>query len=309
VPPDLIQPALDAVSWRNKVYGLPKFSSVQTMFWSKSLFEQAGLSPDAGPQNWDEFVKAAKALTKNGRYGFACDIGNASGAYQNFLKMLLLNGGQMYAQDYKPTFNSEQGVEALTKFVELYQLHKVMDPASLQITNASDLGDVFAKGQTGIVFNWPFQWAVATSSKSKLDKTTIGNGLIPGISVRSASIDGSEGFAINKYSKNKEAALAWLQFASSSDVQKKIVSDEGWFPVSKAVLDDPASIHALPVLTTYKSSTQYVTKRYGVPWSSELDQLLSVQISNAMSQKTTPKDALNSAAQQTEQLVRKYLKS
>ncbi len=309
VPSDLIQPALDAVSWRGKVYGLPKFSSVQTMFWSKPLFQKAGLSPDTGPRTWDEFVAAAKALTHGGQFGYACDIGNAAGAYQNFLRMLLLNGGQMYDAEYKPTFNSPQGVEALTKFVDLLQLHKVMDPASLQITNASDLGDLFAKGQTGIVFNWPFQWAVATSGMSKLDKTTIGNGLIPGISVRSASIDGSEGFAVSKYSKNKEAALAWLQFASSGDVQKKIVAQEGWFPVSKSVLDDPASIQALPVLKTYKESTQYVTKRYGVPWSSELDQLLSVQISNAMNQKTTPKDALDSAVKQTEALVKKYLKA
>ncbi len=308
VPTDLIQPALDAVSWRSKVYGLPKFASVQTMFWSKPLFQKAGLAPDTAPKNWDEFVSAAKALTHGEQYGYACDIGNAAGAYQNFLRMLLLNGGQMYDAAYKPTFNSEQGVEALSKFVDLLRVHKVMDPASLQITNASDLGDLFAKGQTGIVFNWPFQWAVATSDKSKLNKTTIGNGLIPGISVPSASIDGSEGFAISRFSKNKEAALAWLQFASSSEVQKKIVADEGWFPVSKSVLDDPASIQALPVLKTYKESTQYVTKRYGVPWSSELDQLLSVQISDAMNQKTTPKEALDSAVKQTEALVKKYLK-
>ena len=31
VPSDLIQPALDAVSWNGKIYGLPKFASVQSM--------------------------------------------------------------------------------------------------------------------------------------------------------------------------------------------------------------------------------------------------------------------------------------
>jgi multiple sugar transport system substrate-binding protein len=308
VPTDLIQPALDAVSWQGKVYGLPKFSSVQTMFWNKNLFQRAGIDPEAGPQSWDEFVTTAKALTSGTQFGYACDMGNAAGAYQNFLRALLLNGGDMYDADYKPIFNSDAGVQALSNLVDLLQVHKVMDPASLQITNSSDLGDLFAKGATGIVFNWPSQYASATAATSTMDASTLGNGLIPGMSVRSASIDGSEGFAINKFSKNKEAALAWLQFVAGADVQKQIVQKEGWFPVSQSVLTDPASLKALPVLDTYQESTQYATKRWGTPWSSELDQLMSVQIIDAMNQKTAPKEALDTLATQTQELVKKYLK-
>lgn len=308
VPSDLIQPALDAVSWQGKVYGLPKFSSVQTMFWNKTLFQQAGLDPETGPATWDEFVTTAKALTVDGRYGYTCDMGNAAGAYQNFLRVLLLNGGDMYDADYQPIFNSDQGVQALSNLVDLLQVHRVMDPASLQITNASDLGDLFARGSTGIVFNWPFQYATATAAGAALDASTVGNGLIPGMSVRSASIDGSEGFAINKFSQNKEAALAWLQFVTGADVQQQIVQQEGWFPVSQEALTDPASLEALPVLDTYQESTQYVTKRWGTPWSSELDQLMSVQIIDAMNLRTKPQDALDTLAAQTRELVTKYVK-
>lgn len=128
------------------------------------------------------------------------------------------------------------------------------------------------------------------------------------MSVRSASIDGSEGFAINKFSQNKEAALAWLQFVTGADVQQQIVQQEGWFPVSQEALTDPASLEALPVLDTYQESTQYVTKRWGTPWSSELDQLMSVQIIDAMNLRTKPQDALDTLAAQTRELVTKYLK-
>ncbi|MEU4013721.1 extracellular solute-binding protein [Microbacterium sp. NPDC028030] len=307
IPKDLIQPALDAVSWRGKVYGLPKFVSAQTMFWNKDLYGSAGLDPEVGPANWDEFVAAAKALTTGDRYGYACDMGNPAGAYQNFLRMLLLNGGEFYDADYRPTFAGEEGVEALTKLVELLQVHKVMDPSSLQITNASDLADLFARGNTGMVFNWPFQYAVATADGAAT-AASVGNGLLPGISVRSASIDGSEGFAISKFSKNKEAALAWLQFVTTGDVQTDIVEKEGWFPVSQTVLADPAAREALPILSTYEESTDYVTKRYGTPWSNELDQALSVQLINAMNGKTSPKEALASAQKTAEDLVKKYLK-
>ena len=190
--------------------------------------------------------------------------------------------------------------------VELLHLHKVMDPASLQITNASDLVEVFAQGNTSIVFNWPFQWAVANASGAKT-AGVVGNGLIPGINVRSASIDGSEGYAINVNSTNKAAAMKWLEFASSNVAQKQIVEKEGWFPVSKATLADPATVEALPVVNTYEESTKYVTKRYGTPWSSELDQLLSVQVSKAMNQEIEPKAALDSAQEQLKPVIAKYL--
>ena len=104
------------------------------------------------------------------------------------------------------------------------------------------------------------------------------------------------------------AALAWLQFVTGADVQQQIVQEEGWFPVSKTALSDPADVAALPVLTTYQESTQYVTKRWGVPWSSELDQLMSVSIIDAMNQKNTPREALDTLATKTQALVDKYLK-
>lgn len=308
LPGDLIEPALDAVSWDGKVYGMPKFASVQTMFWNKDHFDAAGVDPDSAVENWDQFVAAAKATTRDGRFGYTCDMGNPAGAYQNFLRALLLSGGELYDADWNPQLNSEAGVEGLTKMVELLHDHKAMDPASLQITNASDLAEVFAQGNTSIVFNWPFQWAVATKSGAATSADTVGNGMIPGINVRSASIDGSEGYAINVNSTNKQAALKWLEFASSAVAQKEIVTKEGWFPVSKATLDDPATAEALPVVTTYKESTEFVTKRYGTPWSSELDQLLSVQISKAMNQDIEPKAALDAAQEQLVPIIEKYIK-
>lgn len=307
LPDDLIRPALDAVSWDGRVYGMPKFASVQTMFWNKDHFKAGGVDPDTAPETWDDFVEAAKAVTTGGRFGFTCDMGNPAGAYQNFLRALLLAGGELYDDQWNPQLNSEAGVEGLTKMVELLHLHKVMDPASLQITNASDLVEVFAQGNTSIVFNWPFQWAVATKPGAKTNAEITGNGLIPGINVRSASIDGSEGYAINVNSPNKQAALRWLEFASSAVAQKEIVEQEGWFPVSQKTLDDPATLEALPVVATYKESTQYVTRRYGTPWSSELDQLLSVQISKAMNQDIEPKAALDAAQEELKPIVAKYM--
>ncbi|MBM9469033.1 extracellular solute-binding protein [Nakamurella leprariae] len=306
VPTDLLPAALDAVSWNGTVYGLPKFASAQTMFYNKELFRQAGLDPEAPPATWDEFVAAAKALTTGDRYGFTCDMGNTDGAYQNFVRTLLLNGGQMYGDDNTVTFNDERGVEALTKLRDLLTVDKVMNPSSLQITNASDLGTLFGAGQTGIVFNWPSQWAAATKEGAVVGRENTGNAIIPGISVTTASIDGSEGFAINQFSQNKPAALAWLQYVTQRPVQTRIVEEEGWFPVTTTLLDDAAITETLPVVSTYKEQSDFEIRRYGSPWYSDVTQVLSTNISRAMLEQATPQEALDEAAARATDIVERY---
>lgn len=306
VPPEVLPAALDAVSWDGTVYGLPKFASAQTMFYNKHLFQKAGLDPTVPPATWDRFVSAARKLTTGGQYGFACDMGNTDGAYQNFLKVLLLNGGTMYDANNNPTFNDAKGVEALSRLVGLLRTQKVMNPSSLTITNSSDLNVLFANGGTGIVFNWPAQWAAATATSAKIGASNVGNAILPGITVKTASIDGSEGFAINKFSKNKQAALAWLKYVTTDPVQKKMVAKEGWFPVSKTLLKDPTIQAELPPIKSYLVESHYAIKRYGAPWYSDVVQGLSTDITKAMLGQTSPKSALDDAAQRARTIIQKY---
>lgn len=306
VPADVLPAALDAVSWNGKVYGLPKFASAQTMFYNKTLFRQAGLDPERPPASWDEFASAAAKLTSGDVFGYACDMGNTDGAYQNFIRTLLLNGGSFYGPDDKVTFNSPEGVDALSRLVGLLRTQKVMNPSSLQITNSSDLNTLFAGGQVGIVFNWPFQYAEAIKSGSKLDKRTVGNALIPGIKVRSASIDGSEGFAMNHFAKNKSAALEWLKFVTTPEVQRRMVAEEGWLPVTKSLLEDREVETDLPVVATYREESRFAIKRYGSPWYSKVVDDLSANITKAMLGQMSPKQALDGSAQNATDIISQY---
>lgn len=305
VPQGVLPAALDAVSYGGTVYGLPKFASAQTMFWNKNLFEKAGIAPDTAPATWDDFVSAAKELTGGGVYGYAADMGNTDGAYQNFLRVLLLNGGTMYGADNKPAFNGDKGVDALDRLVRLLRTDKVMSPSSLQITNSSDLNTLFAGGKAAIVFNWPAQYPVAVA-EGALGASAVGNAILPGIAVRSASIDGSEGFAINNFSKNKAAALKWLQYVTTAPVQREMVQKEGWFPVTTSLLQEKTVTSHLPIVSTYLQESRYPIKRFGAPWYSDVVQQLSTGITEAMLGRTTPKKALDTAADQASTIIAKY---
>jgi multiple sugar transport system substrate-binding protein len=306
VPDDLNQSALDAVSWNGQAFGLPKFASVQTMFYNKTLFEAAGVDPDAPPTSWPEFLAVLEKTTGSGRFGFTCDMGNADGAYQNFLRTLLGNGGAMYDDQNRPTFADAAGVDALKRLAGLRNTSKLMAPTSLQITHSDDLSTFFVNGQTAVVFNWPFQYARAMAKGSTLTKQTLGNAIIPGIKVRSASIDGSEGFAISKFSKNKGPALEWLKFVTTPAVQRTMVLREGWLPVSTTVLKDEQIVQALPVVETYAEQSKYTIRRYGAPWYNEVVEDLSAGITKAMLGQVEPAEALESSAAKAQQIIDKH---
>lgn len=305
IPAAVLPAALDAVSYNGTVYGLPKFASAQTMFWNKDLFDKAGLDADTGPQSWDEFVDAAKKLTSGGVYGFAADMGNTDGAYQNFLKVLLLNDGVLYDESNKPAFNSTKGIDALQRLAGLLNDSKVMAPSTMQLSNSSDLGTLFGNKKAAIVFNWPFQYAAAAKA---FGADSLGNDILPGIAVRSASIDGSEGFAVSNFSKNKAAALKWLQYVTTAPVQTEMVAKEGWLPVTQSLLEDSAIVKTLPVVPTYKKESEYEIKRYGSPWYTAVTEELATAITTVMLGKATAATALNGAATKASAIIAKYKK-
>jgi multiple sugar transport system substrate-binding protein len=57
-----------------KLYSFPLFgfrSHASLLWFNKELLEQAGLDPETGPQTWDEFREAARAVTQAGNGQFA----------------------------------------------------------------------------------------------------------------------------------------------------------------------------------------------------------------------------------------------
>jgi multiple sugar transport system substrate-binding protein len=233
-------------------------------------------------------------------------MGAVDTAYQNFLRTLLLEGGEMWDASYRVRFNSEQGIDALTRLAALLHTQKVMDPASLSTGDATNLNPLFADGTAAMIFAWPFAYATARKS---IPKSEIGNAAIPGIHLPTASIDGSEGFAINRYSRNQLAALEFLKFASSPYCQKRMVVEEGWLPVNRTLLNNPAMVAALPVIPTYKVASKYPIKRYGAPWYGAVcDNYLSTNVSKVMLGELKPKAALNEAARLAQPVIDSYLK-
>lgn len=130
---DFISSTFDGVvTYGDGVYGIPALSSPRILIYRKDLFREVGLDPNAPPQDWDDFRTYAIKLTKRTpenqleRLGFALHTVSPgmqpAGYYQQWLDFFWQNGGEVATPDGKlSTFNTDEGVEALQYYVDLYQ--------------------------------------------------------------------------------------------------------------------------------------------------------------------------------------------
>ncbi len=105
--------AVETVSWRKKVYGMP-LTGGATIFWrNKKAFQEAGLDPEKPVATFDEWVAVNDKLTKKDAQGNITQVGALLGSYRN-PDIAILFGNTLYDPGTeKLTCTDESFVKAL----------------------------------------------------------------------------------------------------------------------------------------------------------------------------------------------------
>jgi multiple sugar transport system substrate-binding protein len=149
-----------------KAYAVPVHSVMLVMYYNKDLFAAAGLDPENPPSTRDEYLAAARALTRDtggrapGDAGF--DAANLA-SWAAGIPSPWMGGTIAYAvaaqngvtfvegadADFAPNFDSAAAQEAIQFLVDLVRVHGV-SPANA--TEGSEI-DAFRQGQAAMNFN------------------------------------------------------------------------------------------------------------------------------------------------------------
>ena len=142
-----------------------------------------GSTPTSPPQTWDEFLAAAKALTKDGVYGTAWLGVQGDASTWAWATYLFSEGGTFFDENDKPVFNSEAGVKALQMIVDMIHKDQVMPP-SVSSWDYDQINAAFPQGRVAMVINWPYMLSLANdpaqsavAGKVKIALGAQGNGL------------------------------------------------------------------------------------------------------------------------------------
>lgn len=238
-PADFYPAALQAFQFKGQQYCIPQNLSSLEVYYNKKLFAAANVPLPKAGWTWNDFLSAAKALTKdtNGdgkpdQYGAGIAVSTV-----RLAPFIWAHGGELVDDVNRPTrltIDSPAAREALQWFVNLQVKEHVVPSRSDEATQDSQTR--FEHGTLAMFFQSrvitpelrdtikDFEWDVAPFPGDK----------------HTATILHSDGYCMTAGSKNKDAAWAFIEFANGPVGQSTIVASGRTVPSLQAIAQSPA---------------------------------------------------------------------
>ncbi|MCL6444561.1 MAG: ABC transporter substrate-binding protein [Alicyclobacillus sp.] len=217
---------LSTVTYNGELYGLPLGTNDLALFYNKSLFAKAHVSP---PKTWDELLKVAQKLKSSSTYGLAFSAPKDEQATWQFAPFLWTNGGN-YAH-----FDSPQAVQALQLWTNLVKT----GGASKSVVNFSqtEVYNEFAAGRAAMMVMGP--WEVPPLKQTKIDY-----GVVPLPTPKAGQTPispiGGEDWTItsNATPEQQKAAWTFIQWTQQKETLLKFDEAMGYIPARKSALTE-----------------------------------------------------------------------
>lgn len=214
-------------------YALPMVGNVAMFAWNKKQFAQSGLDK---PTSWTDVLNAAAKISAGSEHNGVVFRGvKGNPIVTGFLPILWGYGADVIDDKGNATLNTPEAKQALTTFIQMKQYA----PRGVDVYNADEVRDALQKGNAAMAIEvWP-AWV------PNLDNAQVSNVvgdmeiMAPPAEVGQPSpMLGIWQLAVPVDSKNKAEAEAFLRFATSSDIQKKLALDYGIPPTRESVYFD-----------------------------------------------------------------------
>ncbi|MGI5193930.1 extracellular solute-binding protein [Streptomyces sp. CA-288835] len=217
---------------------VPLYSKVYQLYYSKKLFEQAGITKP--PTTWKDFTATAKKLTKDtdndGRtdqWGLGVR-GQASTIAVHYAYILGSARGAEYFSGSKPTFDSDAAVEGIEQYLSWMGKDKIVNPSDAENADWADVYEAFAEDRIGMML---VQTLGRTLQDYDLTAEDYGVAPMP-VSTEPGSQDvasflGGTNAAILKSTDNMDGATELIKFLTSPQEQVTLNAAYGTIPPVK----------------------------------------------------------------------------
>ena len=220
----LLPGMMEAMTYRDTIYGIPLNYKSITMIYNKNLVKEP-------PTTVAELLSFAKTKTNigSGNFGLAYEYSNY------FFHAALMNafGGQVFEPGPTPVIDSPENVAAIKEMLRWYKTEGVMpdDPSAALISS------LFNSGKAPIVFSGP--WFLGEIEGD------VNYGLAPLPTVEAAN--GApmrpwltiEGVYISPQSEKFDEAFDFARYLISEEAARVLALEGGQLPTNKAVYELP----------------------------------------------------------------------
>lgn len=304
-------------SFDGKLYSMPFNTSNPILYYNKDMFKAAGLDPEKPPTTYEEVSKAAKALTKDGKFGTSFAI------YGWFMEQFFANQGAEYVNNgngrtspaTESLVNSDAGVKTLTWWKEMMDAKTSTNLGR----KTDDTNKAFTAGQIAMTLDSTASLrGIVNAAEGKFQ---VGTAFLPkpeGAKDGGVVVGGASLYILNNKSKEEQqAAWEFIKYLTSPEVQAYWHVNTGYFPITKKAYDQQIVKDNMAKYPQFKTAVDQLhgTKANKATQGAvmgvfpEARQIVEGAIEEALNNKKSPKDALDGAAKIITEKLGQYSKT
>jgi multiple sugar transport system substrate-binding protein len=288
---DFIASTLGTAEYEGKYWAVPYHTNAGFLYYRSDEVKQA-------PESWEDVYAAAGEGNGIVYQGFRYE-----GLTVNFLELLYSGGGTVLSEDGKSVeVNSPEAEQALTFMADGIQ--KGDAPKAVTTYKEEESRRAFEAGNATFMRNWPYAYSLGKESKiaNKFDIGTFPSfeGGEP------ASVLGGINLAISSFAKNPEGAAAFIDFATSEEVQKADFLESASPPAFAAVYDDPEVQKQYAFAADLKKAVEQGQSRPVSPVYSQVSEAIYNNVHDALQGKAEPKAALETMSAEIEKALETF---
>lgn len=222
---DILEPVRTAISVDGKQYAVPFYGESSILMYNKAMFEAAGLTMPDKP-TWQEVADFAKQLKTDdvagiclrGKPGWGDLFAPLTTVVQTF-------GGNWYDENWDAQVNSPEFTEAVNFYVDLLKDAGEPDPVSNSFTECLNL---LQSGKAAMWYDASVAASILEDPESSDVAGQMGYAHAPVVKTEESGWLWSWNLAIPETTKNYDAALSFIKWATSKDYQQLVGETLGW---------------------------------------------------------------------------------
>ncbi len=296
-----------------RFYAVTCEQDLEGLVYRKDLFEDAAEKaafeaeygyPLAVPETWTQLRDIAEFFHRpdDGLYGLATKWSREYDVVTwDFAQVLWAYGGRFWDPDTRQVqglINSPESVEALTYYADLINFA----PPGAANFSFDEVNVEMQQGRVAMAINWFafFPGFIDRDASTTWDK--VGFSAVPaGPKGRFASL-GGQGIGVTAYSKNREAALEFIDWFQSKETQWKWAKGGGLTGL-KSIVNAPEFPGLFAYNTAFRDSLPFARDIWNVPEYAKLLDVTQENLNAAVTGKLTPKEALDTIAAKHEAIL------
>ena len=287
-----------------KVVALPSQGDSMFMYYRKDLLAKHGV---AEPKTWDELAAAAKKIqaaeNNPNLQGLSFQGAPIEGAVCTFLLPYWGQGKQFNDAAGKLTLDKTAAVNGLKMWLKMMD-EGVANKNIAEVTTPVTVNE-FKAGNVVFAINWGFAFDRFKDDADSKVKGNVGVMPLPAMAGgKSATCMGGWQWAMNAFSKNKDAAGNLIKFLSSKEASAFVAREGSILPVFQSVYRDPEVNKAVPWFQSALPVVLGAQSRPMVEDYGQVSDIIRTTTSAVLARTKTPEAGVDEIAARVGRLMR-----